>query len=185
EGLQPAPAAQKERLLRRVYLDLIGLPPSPDQIDEFLADESPTAYEHVVDRLLASPQFGAKWARSWLDVARYADTNGYQADQFRSVWPYRDWVVASMNADMPFDQFTIEQIAGDLLPNATVDQHIATGFHRLTTCNVEAGVDPEENRVNQIVDRVNTTGTVWLGTSIECGQCHSHKYDPISQRDYY
>ncbi|MCA9154836.1 MAG: DUF1553 domain-containing protein, partial [Planctomycetales bacterium] len=185
EGLQPAPAAQKERLLRRIYLDLIGLPPSPDQIDEFLADESPTAYEHVVDRLLASPQFGAKWARSWLDVARYADTNGYQADQFRSVWPYRDWVVAAMNADMQFDQFTIEQIAGDLLPNATVDQRIATGFHRLTTCNVEAGVDPEENRVNQIVDRVNTTGTVWLGTSIECGQCHSHKYDPISQRDYY
>ncbi|MCB9875114.1 MAG: PSD1 domain-containing protein [Planctomycetaceae bacterium] len=181
----PSPRAEEARLLRRVYLDLIGLPPSVEEVDSFVASTSPDKYERVVERLLASPQYGARWARPWLDAARYADSNGYQADQYREVWPYRDWVIDAMNADMPFDQFTLEQLAGDLLPDATVSQKIATGFSRLTTCNVEAGVDPEENRVNQIIDRVNTTGTVWLGTSIECAQCHNHKYDPFTQRDYY
>lgn len=184
-SLAPAERAPKGKLLRRVYLDLIGLPPTLDELERFLADDSPNAFENVVDRLLASPMFGEKWARQWLDLARYADTNGFQADQFRSVWPYRDWIINSLNSDMPFDQFTIEQLAGDLLPNATVDQKIATGFHRLTTCNVEAGVDPEENRVNQIIDRVNTTGTVWFGTTFECMQCHNHKYDPFTQREYF
>ena len=184
-ALAPAPQADEAQLLRRVYLDLIGLPPSVEAVDAYLADASPEKFARVVDRLLASPQYGIRWARPWLDAARYADTNGYQADQFRSIWPYRDWVITAMNADMPFDQFTREQIAGDLLPAATVEQKIATGFHRLTTCNVEAGVDPEENRVNQIIDRVNTTGTVWLGSSIECAQCHNHKYDPFTQTDYY
>jgi len=185
EGIEPAPPADKAKLLRRVYLDLTGLPPSVEQIDAFLADESEDAYERVVDRLLASKHYGERWARPWLDAARYADSNGYQADQYREVWPYRDWVIDAMNADMPFDQFTIQQIAGDLLPDASVQQKIATGFHRQTTCNVEAGVDPEENRVNQILDRVNTTGTVWLGSTIECAQCHNHPYDPFNQKDYY
>lgn len=185
EGLTPSDRADEARLLRRVYLDLIGLPPSLDELDGYLSDDRPNKYQIVVERLLASPRYGERWARPWLDAARYADSNGYQADQYRSVWPYRDWVIRAMNADMSFDQFTREQIAGDLLPDATVDQQIASGFHRLTTCNVEAGVDPEENRVNQIIDRVNTTGTVWLGTTIECAQCHNHKYDPFTQRDYY
>ncbi|MBP88281.1 MAG: hypothetical protein CMJ64_16445 [Planctomycetaceae bacterium] len=184
-GLSPSPRADEAKLLRRVYLDLIGLPPSVEAIEEFESSRHPDKYERVVNELLASPQYGARWARPWLDAARYADSNGYQADQYRSVWPYRDYVINAMNADMPFDQFTREQIAGDLLPKATVAQRIATGFHRLTTCNVEAGVDPEENRVNQIIDRVNTTGTVWLGTSLECAQCHNHKYDPFTQKDYY
>ncbi len=185
EGMSPSPQAGKAKLLRRVYLDLIGLPPSVAEIDAFVKDDSDDSYEKVVDRLLASKHYGERWARPWLDAARYADSNGYQADQYREVWPYRDWVVDAMNADMPFDEFTIEQLAGDLLPKATVQQIIATGFHRQTTCNVEAGVDPEENRVNQILDRVNTTGTVWLGTTFECIQCHNHPYDPLTQRDYY
>ncbi len=183
--LSPAPPAEKATLLRRVSLDLIGLPPTIEEVDAFLADSRPDAYQRVVARLLASPQFGERWARPWLDLARYADSNGYQADQYREVWPYRDWVIRAINADLPFDQFTIEQIAGDLLPNATLDQKIATGFHRLTTCNVEAGVDPEENRVNQILDRVITTGSVWLGTTFDCAQCHNHKYDPFTQKDFY
>jgi hypothetical protein len=185
EGLTPSPEVERSRLLRRVYLDLIGLPPSVEEVEAFLADDAPDAYERVVERLLASPAYGPRWARPWLDLARYADSNGYQADQYREVWPYRDWVIRAMNADMPFTQFTVEQLAGDLLPEATLEQKIATGFHRLTTCNVEAGVDPEENRVNQIIDRVNTTGMVWLGTSLECAQCHNHKYDPFTQKDYY
>ncbi len=181
----PSPIAEPATLLRRVYLDLIGIPPSVEDVDAFLDDPTSAHYEQIVDRLLDSPRYGEKWARSWLDLARYADSNGYQADQFRELWAYRDWVVSALNDDMPFDRFTIEQVAGDLLPEATLDQKIATGFHRCTTCNVEAGVDPEENRVNQIVDRVNTTGTVWLGTTLECAQCHNHKYDPFSQQDYY
>jgi len=185
EGLVPSPRADKPRLLRRLYLDLIGIPPTVEEVDAFLADNGPDAYERVVDRLLASPHYGVRWAKPWLDAARYADSNGYQADQYRNVWPYRDWVIKAMNDDMPFDQFTLEQLAGDLLPDATLSQKIATGFARLTTCNVEAGVDPEENRVNQIIDRVNTTATVWLGTTIECAQCHNHKYDPFTQHDYY
>ena len=184
-ALEPSQPATPAKLLRRVYLDLVGLPPSVEELDAFLADPSPEHYEQIVDRLLKSPRYGEKWARQWLDLARYADSNGFQADQFRSMWAYRDWIIRAMNDDMPFDQFTIEQIAGDLLPDATIEQRIATGFQRCTTCNVEAGVDPEENRVNQIVDRVNTLGAVWLGTTLECAQCHNHKYDPFTQQDYY
>jgi hypothetical protein len=185
ERIAPAEVADRERLLRRVSLDLVGLPPNVADVDAFLADPSPDAYERVVDRLLASPRYGERWATPWLDAARYADSNGYQRDGHRNVWPYRDWVIRALNADMPFDQFTVEQIAGDLLPNATLDQQIATGFHRCTTVNVEAGTDEEENRTNQVIDRVNVTGTVWLGTTLECCQCHNHKYDPFTQRDYY
>lgn len=185
QQLRPEPAAELGKLVRRMHLDLTGLPPSAETIEEFLADPRPDAIERELDRLLASPHYGQRWARPWLDMARYADSNGYQADQYREVWPYRDWVVNAINSDMPFDQFTIEQLAGDLLENPTVENRIATGFHRLTTCNVEAGVDPEENRVNQVLDRVNTTATVWLGTTLECCQCHSHKYDPFNQREYY
>lgn len=184
-GLPSSPEAEKGALLRRVSLDLIGLPPSPGELHAFLTDDSPGAYERVVTRLLASPRFGEKWARSWLDLARYADSNGFQADQLRDSWAYRDWVIEALNTGMPFDQFTIEQLAGDLLPDATLDQKIATGFHRTVTCNVEAGVHPEQNRVNQVVDRVNTTGTVWLGVTMECAQCHDHKYDPFTMKDYY
>ncbi|REK27705.1 MAG: DUF1553 domain-containing protein [Planctomycetota bacterium] len=185
EGLEPSPSAEPATLLRRLYLDLIGLPPSVAEVEAFIADPSPAAFEATVDRLLASPRFGEKWARSWLDLARYADSNGYQADQLREMWAYRDWVIAALNDDMPYDQFTIEQIAGDLLPEATLEQRIATGFHRTPTCNIEAGVDPEENRTNQVVDRVNTTATVWLGTTLDCARCHTHKYDPFTQREYY
>jgi hypothetical protein len=185
ESLQPSPEADRSILLRRVTLDLTGLPPTPAEIDAFLADTKPDAYERAVDRLLASPQFGVRWARPWLDLARYADSHGFQRDDLRDLWPYRDWVVRALNADMPFDQFTIEQVAGDLLPNATEDQIVATGFNRGTPCNVEAGTEPEENRVNQVFDRVNTVGAVWLGTTLECSQCHDHKFDPFTQRDYY
>jgi hypothetical protein len=185
EKLRPSPEADKARLLRRVYLDLIGLPPSPKDVADFLADKSPDAYEKVVDRLLASPQYGVRWARPWLDLARYADSCGFQRDNLWQIWPYRDWVINAMNADMPFDQFTIEQLAGDLLPNATVEQKVATGFNRCTPINVEAGSDQEESRVNQVFDRVNTLGTVWLGTTIECCQCHNHKYDAFTQKEYY
>lgn len=183
--MQPSPPAEESVLLRRLYLDVVGIPPSTDELNAYLADTRPDKYEQKVDELLARPQFGEKWARHWLDLARYADSNGYQADQFREIWPWRDWVINAMNDDMPFDQFTIEQLAGDLLPDATLDQKIATGFQRCTTCNVEAGVDPEENRVNQVIDRVNTLGMVWLGTSMECAQCHNHKYDPFTMKDYY
>jgi mono/diheme cytochrome c family protein len=183
--LTPSNEETKERLLRRVTLDLTGLPPTLAEIDAFVADKSEQAYEKVVDRLLKSPRYGERWAIPWLDAARYTDSNGYQRDGRRVYWAYRDWVVKALNADMPFDQFTIEQIAGDLLPEATLNQRIATGFHRGTMANVEAGTDPEEEHVLAVIDRVNTTGTVWLGTSIECGQCHEHKYDPFTQRDYY
>ncbi len=185
EGLQPAPEASKETLLRRVYLDLIGLPPSVKEMDEFLADRSPTVYEKVVDKLLASPHYGERWARPWLDLARYADSNGYEKDRPRVMWKYRDWVINALNNDMPFDQFTIEQLAGDMLLNATIDQKIASGFHRNTLLNQEGGVDDEEARFDILIDRVNTTATTWLGSTIGCAQCHNHKYDPISQKDYY
>lgn len=185
EKLHPSPEADRSRLLRRVYLDLIGLPPSPRDVAQFVADKSPDAYEKVVERLLASPQYGERWARPWLDLARYADSLGFQRDNLWQLWPYRDWVINAMNADMPFDQFTVEQLAGDLLPNATIDQKIATGFNRCTPINVEAGSDQEETRVNQVFDRVNTLGTVWLGSTIECCQCHNHKYDSFTQNEYY
>ena len=183
--LFPTKRANKSKLLRRVSLTLTGLPPTIEELDKFLADKSDDAYQNAVDRLLASPRYGERWAQHWLDLARYADSNGFQADQLRETWAYRDWVIDALNADMPFDQFTIEQLAGDMLPNATVDQRIATGFHRTVPTNVEAGVHPEENRHNQVFDRVNTTGTVFLGATIECAQCHDHKYDPISQEEYY
>ena len=185
EGLCPSPEASKETLIRRLSLDLTGLPPSVEQVDAFLADNSPDAYEKLADRLLASSHYGEHWARVWLDSARYADTNGYERDRTRSMWPYRDWVIEAFNKNMPFDQFTIEQIAGDLLPNATLQQHIATGFHRNTMINDEPGAYSEDFRVAAIVDRVNTTATVWLGTTLECAQCHDHKYDPFTQKEYY
>ncbi|WP_037247817.1 PSD1 and planctomycete cytochrome C domain-containing protein [Rhodopirellula baltica] len=184
-GLEPSRAADRRTLIRRVSLDLTGLPPTPEQVNSFVHDSDLNAYERLVDRLLASEQFGERWARPWLDLARYADSNGFQADQLRDSWAYRDWVINALNDDMPFDQFTIEQLAGDLLPNATIDQKIASGFHRTVPCNVEAGVHPEENRVNQVIDRVNATATAWLGMTIECAQCHDHKYDPVSQKEYY
>jgi hypothetical protein len=185
EGIQPSPEAARAVLLRRLSLDLIGLPPTPAEVDAFVNDPSPNAYERAVDRLLASSQFGVKWARPWLDAAHYADSHGFQRDDLRDLWPYRDWVVSAFNNDMPFDRFTIEQLAGDLLPKATQDQRIATGFLRCAPTNVEAGSDPEDTRVNQVFDRVNTLGTVWLGTTLECCQCHDHKYDPFPTRDYY
>ncbi|MDA7916224.1 PSD1 and planctomycete cytochrome C domain-containing protein [Verrucomicrobia bacterium] len=184
-GWNPSNEAEKARLIRRASLALTGLPPSIAEVDVFVSDNSADAYEKVVDRLLASRDYGQRWARPWLDLARYADSNGFQADQLRDSWAYRDWVINALNSDMPFDQFTVEQLAGDLLPNATVDQKIATGFHRTVICNVEAGVHPEENRVNQVIDRVNTTGLVFLGSTLECAQCHNHKYDPFSMKDYY
>ncbi len=186
--LTPSPAASPEILIRRLSLDLTGLPPTPAEVDAFLKEHSKdpaSSIEHLATRLLASQQFGVRWARPWLDLARYADSHGFQRDDLREVWAWRDWVVNALNANMPFDQFTLEQIAGDLLPNATPEQIIATGFHRCTPTNVEAGTEPEESRINQVIDRVNTTGAVWLGTTLECAQCHNHKYDPISQRDYY
>jgi hypothetical protein len=185
EGLTPAPPADRATLIRRVSLDLIGLPPTPEEADEFLRDTRPDAYEQLVDRLLASPRYGERWARRWLDLARYADTNGYEKDRPRSIWPYRDWVIRALNADMPFDQFTIEQIAGDMLPGASESQRIATGFHRNTMLNEEGGIDPLEYRFYAMVDRVNTTGTVWLGLTLGCAQCHTHKFDPIPIREYY
>ena len=185
EHLSPSPEADRAVLLRRVTLDLTGLPPTPAEVAAFAADRSPNAYAKQVDRLLASPQFGVRWARPWLDYARYADSHGFQRDDLRGLWPYRDWVVDALNADVPFDRFTVEQLAGDLLPGATLDQKIATGFNRSAPTNVEAGSDPEETRVNQVIDRVNTVGTVWLGSTIECAQCHDHKYDPFTQADYY
>jgi len=189
EKLAPAPEADRARWLRRVSLDLIGLPPSPAEVAAFEGDTAPSAHERVVDRLLASPHYGERWARPWLDLARYADSHGFQRDDLRDSWPYRDWVVRAMNADLPFDRFTIMQIAGDLLPDADAktnpDPLIATGFHRAAPTNVEAGTDQEEGRVNQVIDRVNTTATVWLGSTLECAQCHNHKYDPFSQKDYY
>ncbi len=184
-GIKPSRETDRVHWIRRVSLALTGLPPTLQEIDAFLEDRTETAYEKVVDRLLASKRFGEKWAIGWLDLARYADSNGFQADQIRDSWAYRDWVINALNRDMPFDQFVIEQLAGDLLPNASFEQKVATGFHRTVTCNVEAGVHPEENRTNQIFDRVNTTGTVFLGTSLECAQCHDHKYDPFDQKDYY
>ena len=184
-GLTLNPPASRETLLRRVCLDLIGLPPTPEEARAFLADNSPDAYSKLVDRLLKSPHYGERWGRKWLDLARYADTNGFEKDRQRTMWPYRDWVINAINANMPFDRFTTEQLAGDLLPNATQDQRIATGFHRNTMTNEEGGIDPLEFRWHSINDRVATTGTTWLGLTLNCCQCHNHKYDPVSQAEYY
>src|SRR5436190_21521378 len=185
EGLTYSPEAPKETLVRRLSLDLTGLPPDLKEIDAFLADSNPGAYERLVDRLIASPHYGERWARPWLDLARYADTNGFNFDSRRTMWKYRDWVINALNRDLPFDQFTIEQIAGDLLPDATIDQKIATGFHRNTMTNEEGGTDPDEARWETLLDRVTTTAAVWLGTTLNCCQCHNHKYDPFTQKEFY
>ncbi len=187
-GLTPSPEADAYTLCRRLHLDLIGLPPTPEEADEFARESirnPQSAIRNLVDRLLASPQYGERWARRWLDLARYADTNGYEKDRARSIWPWRDWVINAINADMPFDQFTIEQIAGDLLPNPTRDQIVATGFHRNTMLNEEGGIDPLEFRFHAMTDRVATTGVTWLGLTVGCAQCHTHKFDPIPHREYY
>jgi hypothetical protein len=185
EHIQPSPEADRNTLLRRVSLDLTGLPPAPTEIEDFLADKSANAYEKVVDRLLASPHYGERWGRHWLDLARYADSDGYTIDGPRQIWKYRDWVIDALNRDMPFDQFTIEQIAGDLLSNPTAEQLIATGFHRNTPSNYEGGIDFEQYRVEAVADRVAATGAVFLGLTTGCARCHDHKYDPISQREFY
>ncbi len=185
EGMKPSPEADKATLLRRVSFDLTGLPPSIEQLDNFLSDKSPDAYSKVVKRLLASPQYGEHMARYWLDAARYADTNGYQYDTHRSMWPWRDWVINAYNRNLSFDQFTIEQLAGDLLPNATLDQKVATGFNRNHPITIEGGVIGEEYRTEYVVDRVTTTAQVWMGLSFLCARCHDHKYDPLSQKEFY
>lgn len=184
-GLKPSAEADRYTLIRRVSLDLIGLPPTPTEADAFVNDRSPDAYERLVDRLLSSPHYGERWGRRWLDLARYADTNGYEKDRVRSIWPYRDWVIRAINGGMPFDKFSIKQLAGDMLPGASVSDRIATGFHRNTMLNEEGGIDPLEFRFYAMVDRVGTTGVVWMGLTVRCAQCHTHKFDPIPQRDYY
>ncbi len=185
EKVPASPEAAREKLIRRVTLDLTGLPPTPAEVDAFLADKSADAYEKLVDRLLASPRYGERMVWDWLDAARYADTNGYQGDPTRTMWPWRDWVIHALNANMPFDEFTVEQLAGDLLPGATRDQKLATGFNRNHMLNNEGGSIPEESRVGYVLDRVDTTGTVWLGLTIGCARCHDHKFDPITQKEYY
>jgi hypothetical protein len=184
-AVSPAPEGSKERLIRRVTLDLTGLPPTAKEIDAFLGDKTPEAFTKVVDRLLASSRYGERLASEWLDVARYADTHGYQMDRFRAVWPYRDWVIKAFNENLPFDQFATWQIAGDLLPNATKEQRLATAFNRLHMQNEEGGIVEEEFRVAYVVDRVDTFGTAFLGLTFECARCHDHKFDPISQREFY
>ena len=184
-GMEPSAETDRATLVRRVYLDLIGLPPTPEQAEKFLSDDSPEAYEKLVDELLASPRFGEKWASWWLDMARYSDTKGYERDAGRTIWRYRDWVIRAFNRDMPFDQFSTEQLAGDLLPNPSDDQLIATAFHRNTMNNDEGGTDDEEFRVAAIIDRVNTTWEVWQSTTMGCVQCHTHPYDPFVHEDYY
>lgn len=183
--IEPSPQADRHTLIRRVFLDLTGLPPKPEQVRAFLNERDPDAYERMVSMALSSPRYGERWGRHWLDQARYADTHGYTIDSERSIWPYRDWVIHALNRDLPFDQFTIEQLAGDLLPDATRDQQIATGFHRNTLVNQEGGTDAEQFRNEAVMDRVNTTGAVWLGLTFACAQCHTHKYDPITLHEYY
>jgi hypothetical protein len=185
EQLVPSAPAGRETLIRRVSLDLLGLPPTADEVQTFIADLRPDAYEKLVDRLLAKPAYGERWAAVWLDLARYADSQGYAPDGPRTIWRWRDWVITALNHNMPYDQFTIEQLAGDMLPNASTEQIVATGFHRNTQLNTEGGVNLEEFRHAAVVDRVNTTFSVWMGSTMACAQCHHHKYDPFSQRDYY
>jgi hypothetical protein len=185
EGLQRSPQAQRTALIRRVTLDLTGLPPTPEEVDAFLIDPASDAYERVVDRLLASPHFGERMAVDWLDAARFADTHGYHIDAGRDMTRWREWVIDAFNTNLPFDQFTVEQLAGDLLPNATIKQKVASGFNRNHMINFEGGAIPEEYLNNYIVDRVNTTATVWLGLTLNCCQCHDHKYDPFTQKEFY
>lgn len=185
-GLRPSPEADKAALLRRATLDLTGLPPAPDEIEAFLRDTSPNAYEKVVDRLLASPRYGERWARVWLDLARYADSAGYGSDPLRlNIWPYRDWLIDALNRNLPYDEFTRDQLAGDLLPNPTEEQQVATAFHRNTMTNTEGGTDDEEWRVAAVKDRANVTAQAWMGLTMGCAQCHTHKFDPISHKEYY
>lgn len=184
-GLELSPEADRVTLVRRVYLDLIGLPPTPEQVDKFLRDDALDAYDRLVDQLLVSPHYGERQARRWLDLARYADSNGYEKDRARSIWPYRDWVIRAFDAHMPYDEFVVRQLAGDMLPDATPEDHIATGFHRNTMLNEEGGIDPLEFRFHAMTDRVATTGSVFLGLTLGCAQCHTHKYDPITHREYY
>ncbi len=183
--IKPSAEADRETLLRRVSLDLIGLPPTEKERADFLADQRPDAYERVVDRLLASPHYGERWGRQWLDLARYADSDGYTIDAPRDIWKYREWVINALNKDQPFDQFVIEQFAGDLLPKPTTDQLVATGFHRNTPSNFEGGIDFEQYRVEAVADRVATTGAAFMGLTLGCARCHDHKYDPISQKEFY
>jgi hypothetical protein len=185
QKLAPSPEADKITLIRRLSLDLTGLPPTIEEVDRFVKDNAEDAYARLVDRLLASPHYGERWGRWWLDAARYADTNGFEKDRARSIWPYRDWVIKAFNQDLPFDRFTIEQLAGDLLPNPTLDQRVATGFLRNSMLNQEGGVDPEQFRVEGIIDRVDAVGKAFLGLTINCAQCHNHKFDPIAQSEYY
>ncbi len=185
EKLAPSPEAPKETLIRRVTLDLTGLPPTPGEVAEFLDDRTPQAYERLVDRLLRSPRYGERWCWDWLDAARYADTNGYQGDPERTMWPWRDWVTRAINRNMPYDQFTVWQLAGDLLPSAGNEQKLATGFNRNHMMNGEGGRIAEESRVENVMDRVETTGMVWLGLTVGCCRCHDHKFDPLTLRDYY
>ncbi len=186
QGIDPSPEADPTTLVRRLGLDLLGLPPTTQQVDDFLAATGPLAYEHLVDRLLASPHYGEKWARQWLDLAHYGDSDGYENDGVRPhAWRWRHWVIEALNRNMPFDRFTIEQVAGDLLPQTTAEQRVATGFFRNTLSNREGGMPLEQRRNEQVVDRANTLGTVWLGLTVGCAQCHDHKYDPLTQKDYY
>jgi hypothetical protein len=185
EGLKPSPDADRITLCRRLYLDLLGLPPTPAEVDAFVADKRADAYERLVEKLLASPHYGERWARWWLDAARYADSDGYEKDMSRQVWAYREYVISALNRDLPFNQFTIEQIAGDLQPNATQDQIVATGFLRMSMLNEEGGIDPEQFRMDAMFDRMDAVGKAFLGLSVACAQCHDHKYDPISQEEYY
>jgi hypothetical protein len=185
QNVKPAAEADKITLIRRLYLDVLGLPPKLEEIDAFVRDKSSDAYERLVDKVLSNPHYGERWARHWLDAAHYADSNGYSIDAPREIWKYRDWVIDAINRDVPFDKFTIDQIAGDLLPNATLEQKIASGFYRNTMINQEGGIDKEQFRIESIFDRVNTTGSTWLGLTIGCAQCHDHKFDPIAQKEYY
>ena len=184
-GIDPSPEADRTTLIRRLTLDLTGLPPSPREVDDFLADRSPDAYDKVVSRLLASPRYGERMALPWLDAARYADSNGFQQDGDNYQYVWRDWVVRALNANMPFDQFTVEQLAGDLLPNPSLDQRVATGFNRCHLLNGEGGAIEEEQRNVIVFDRVDVTATTWLGLTMACAQCHDHKYDPLTRKDYY
>ena len=186
EGIAPSPPAGRPALIKRLHYDLTGLPPTPEEVDAFVNDASPEAYSKLVDRLLASPHFGERWGRHWLDAARYADSDGYEKDNNRPLaWHYRDWVINAINRDLPMDQFTIEQLGGDLLPGATPEQKIATAFHRQTLTNTEGGADKEEFRTEAVFDRTETTATIWLGLTMSCARCHSHKYDSIQQAEYY
>ncbi|HZI76016.1 MAG TPA: DUF1549 domain-containing protein, partial [Gemmatimonadales bacterium] len=185
EKLKPSPEADRVTLLRRLHLDLTGLPPTVAEVDAFLADKSPAAYERAVETLLASPHYGERWGRHWLDAARYADSDGYEKDMSREMWPYRDYVVSAFNRDLPYDRFIIEQFAGDLLPGAGQDQRVATGYLRNSMVNMEGAIDPEQFRMEAMFDRMDALGKGVLGLTIQCAQCHNHKYDPVTQEDYY